>query len=163
MDCGVCDVDEGVFGSDLGFGDWGKMDFDSADIAEQIALKAVSLTHVRYAKGDQLGHALSWASLLPVFIGLGGFMSHFIFRRELQAMFFGLGLCVSEVINQVRWFVGSFILPSTFFSLHWLMRGCAVLNVWSTRLGLTWMIPATCYYTSFGPLSNLGRGKWGCT
>lgn len=88
-----------------GLGIGGKMDFDSADIAEQIALKAVSLTHVRYAKGDQLGHALSWASLLPVFIGLGGFMSHFIFRRELQAMFFGLGLCVSEVINQVRWFV----------------------------------------------------------
>jgi dolichyldiphosphatase len=87
------------------------MDFDSADIAEQIALKAVSLTHVRYAKGDQLGHALSWASLLPVFIGLGGFMSHFIFRRELQAMFFGLGLCVSEVINQVRWFVDSCHLP----------------------------------------------------
>ena len=103
--CGVCEVDEGFWDVVWGLGIGGKMDFDSADIAEQIALKAVSLTHVRYAKGDQLGHALSWASLLPVFIGLGGFMSHFIFRRELQAMFFGLGLCVSEVINQVRWFV----------------------------------------------------------
>lgn len=72
------------------------------DIAEKIALKAVSLTHVRYSKGDPLGHALSWASLLPVFIGLGGFLSHFIFRRELQAMFFGLGLVVSEFVNQVN-------------------------------------------------------------
>lgn len=77
------------------------MDLDSEDIAESIALKAVSLTHVRYAKGDLLGHALSWFSLLPVFIGLGGFTSHFIFRRELQAIFFGLGLIVNEVINQV--------------------------------------------------------------
>lgn len=77
------------------------MDLDSADIAETIALKAVSLTHVRYAKGDLLGHALSWFSLLPVFIGLGGFVSHFLFRRELQAMFFGLGLIVNEGINQV--------------------------------------------------------------
>lgn len=77
------------------------MDLDSADIAETIRLKAVSLTHVRYARGDLLGHALSWFSLLPVFIGLGGFMSHFLFRRELQAMFFGLGLILNEVINQV--------------------------------------------------------------
>jgi dolichyldiphosphatase len=61
----------------------------------------VSLTHVRYHKGDLLGHALSWFSLLPVFIALGGFMSHFFFRRELQAMFFALGLFVNEVINQV--------------------------------------------------------------
>jgi dolichyldiphosphatase len=44
---------------------------------------------------------LAWASLLPVFIGLGGFVTHFIFRRELQAFFFGLGLIVSEIINQV--------------------------------------------------------------
>lgn len=77
------------------------MGLDSADISETIALKAVSLTHVRYHKGDLLGHALSWFSLLPVFIALGGFMSHFFFRRELQAMFFALGLCVNEVINQI--------------------------------------------------------------
>lgn len=47
-----------------------------------------------------MGHLLAWASLLPVLIGLGGFISHFIFRRELQAMFFGLGLILSEIINQ---------------------------------------------------------------
>lgn len=77
------------------------MELGSAEIAETIALKAVTLTHVRYHQGDLLGHALSWFSLLPVFIALGGFMSHFIFRRELQAMFFGLGLIVNEIVNQV--------------------------------------------------------------
>jgi dolichyldiphosphatase len=71
-----------------------------ASIGQLTPLKAVSLTHVRYAKGDKLGHLLAWASLLPVMIGLGGFLSHFIFRRELQAMFFGLGLIISEIINQ---------------------------------------------------------------
>ena len=71
------------------------------DIEENIALKAVTMTHVRYARGDHLGHALSWFSLLPVFIGLGGFMTHFFFRREMQAMFFGLGLIVNELVNQV--------------------------------------------------------------
>ncbi|KAH9541738.1 hypothetical protein CY35_14G081600 [Sphagnum magellanicum] len=70
-------------------------------MTETIILRAVTLTHVRYRKGDDLGHALAWASLLPVFIGLGGFVTHFIFRRELQAFCFGLGLIVSEVINQV--------------------------------------------------------------
>jgi hypothetical protein len=39
---------------------------------------------------------------------LGGFMTHFFFRRELQAMFFGLGLIVNEVVNQVLT-----LLPST--------------------------------------------------
>jgi len=77
------------------------MELDSADIAETIALKAVTLTHVRYHKGDLLGHALSWFSLLPVFIALGGFVSHFLFRREMQAMFFALGLIVNEVVNQI--------------------------------------------------------------
>jgi dolichyldiphosphatase len=77
------------------------MDLDPADVAERIALKAVTLTHVRYARGDLLGHILLWFSLLPVFIGLGGFMTHFFFRRELQAMFFGLELIVNEVVNQV--------------------------------------------------------------
>ena len=80
---------------------------DSGHISETIALKAVSLTHVRYHKGDHLGHALSWFSLLPVFIALGGFVSHFLFRRELQAMFFALGLILNELINQVR----SLLLP----------------------------------------------------
>ncbi|CAK9219784.1 unnamed protein product [Sphagnum troendelagicum] len=70
-------------------------------MTQTIVLRAVTLTHVRYRKGDDLGHALAWASLLPVFIGLGGFVTHFIFRRELQAFFFGLGLIVSEIINRV--------------------------------------------------------------
>ncbi|KAI4349185.1 hypothetical protein L6164_009811 [Bauhinia variegata] len=64
-------------------------------------LKAVTLTHVRYRKGDQLGHFLAWVSLVPVFISLGGFVSHFIFRRELQGMFFALGLLISQVVNEV--------------------------------------------------------------
>ncbi|MBA0733149.1 hypothetical protein Gogos_017188, partial [Gossypium gossypioides] len=64
------------------------------------ALKAVSLTHVRYQRGDQLGHFLAWVSLVPVFISLGGFVSHFIFRRELQSMFFALGLVISQFINE---------------------------------------------------------------
>ncbi|KAJ7976994.1 lipid phosphate phosphatase gamma, chloroplastic [Quillaja saponaria] len=63
-------------------------------------LKAVTLTHVRYQKGDQLGHFLAWVSLVPVFISFGGFVSHFIFRRELQGMFFGLGLIISQIINE---------------------------------------------------------------
>lgn len=69
-------------------------------------LKAVTLTHVRYRKGDQLGHFLAWVSLVPVFISLGGFVSHFIFRRELQGMFFALGLVVSQFINELvkKWF-----------------------------------------------------------
>lgn len=63
--------------------------------------KAVTLTHVRYQKGDQLGHFLAWVSLVPVFISLGGFISHFIFRRELQGMFFAIGLIISQFINEI--------------------------------------------------------------
>ncbi|XP_010253560.1 PREDICTED: lipid phosphate phosphatase gamma, chloroplastic-like [Nelumbo nucifera] len=64
-------------------------------------LKAVTLTHVRYQKGDRLGHFLAWVSLIPVFISLGGFISHFVFRRELQGIFFALGLLISQFINEV--------------------------------------------------------------
>ncbi|KAL5995589.1 hypothetical protein ACLOJK_025653 [Asimina triloba] len=63
-------------------------------------LKAVTLTHVRYRRGDYFGHFLAWVSLIPVFISLGGFVSHFIFRRELQAMFFALGLLISQFMNE---------------------------------------------------------------
>ncbi|XP_058212868.1 lipid phosphate phosphatase gamma [Rhododendron vialii] len=63
-------------------------------------LKSVTLTHVRYQKGDQLGHFLAWISLVPVFISLGGFTAHFMFRRELQPMFFALGLVISQLINE---------------------------------------------------------------
>ncbi|KAL9264517.1 Lipid phosphate phosphatase gamma-like protein [Drosera capensis] len=41
------------------------------------SLKAVTLTHVRYAKGDPLGHFLAWISLIPIFISFAGFLSHF--------------------------------------------------------------------------------------
>ncbi|XP_071709817.1 lipid phosphate phosphatase gamma-like [Rutidosis leptorrhynchoides] len=64
-------------------------------------LRAVTLTHVRYFKGDQLGHFLAWISLVPVFITLGGFISHFLFRRELQGMFFAFGLLISQFINEL--------------------------------------------------------------
>nr|CAD1841937.1 unnamed protein product [Ananas comosus var. bracteatus] len=65
------------------------------------ALKAVTLTHVRYRRGDPLGHFLAWISLIPVFISLGGFVSHFLFRRELQGIFFALGLIVSQFLNEL--------------------------------------------------------------
>ncbi|GMY14708.1 Lipid phosphate phosphatase gamma, chloroplastic [Fagus crenata] len=64
-------------------------------------LKAVTLTHVRYQRGDQLGHFLAWISLVPVFISLGGFISHFIFRRELQGICFALGLIISQFVNEL--------------------------------------------------------------
>ncbi|XP_010543380.1 PREDICTED: lipid phosphate phosphatase gamma, chloroplastic [Tarenaya hassleriana] len=64
-------------------------------------LKAVTFTHVRYNRGDQLGHFLAWISLLPVFTGLVGSISHFLFRRELQGMLFFLGLLISQLINEV--------------------------------------------------------------
>ncbi|XP_039136798.1 lipid phosphate phosphatase gamma [Dioscorea cayenensis subsp. rotundata] len=67
----------------------------------QAALKAVTLTHVRYRRGDSLGHFLAWVSLIPVFISLGGFVSHFLFRRELQGFFFALGLIFSQVLNEL--------------------------------------------------------------
>ncbi|KAL7617382.1 lipid phosphate phosphatase gamma [Lactuca sativa] len=62
-------------------------------------LRAVTLTHVRYRRGDQLGHFLAWISLVPVFISLGGFISHFMFRRELQGMFFAIGLLIAQFIS----------------------------------------------------------------
>ncbi|EEF37138.1 dolichyldiphosphatase, putative [Ricinus communis] len=62
-------------------------------------LKAVTLTHVRYQRGDQLGHFLAWISLIPVFISLCGFVCHFIFRRELQGVFFAIGLMISQFIS----------------------------------------------------------------
>ncbi|XP_064985790.1 lipid phosphate phosphatase gamma-like isoform X4 [Musa acuminata AAA Group] len=69
--------------------------------APAAALKAVTLTHVRYPRGDSLGHFLAWVSLIPVFISFGGFISHFIFRRELQGLCFALGLIISQVINEL--------------------------------------------------------------
>lgn len=66
-----------------------------------LPLKAVTLTHVRYQKGDRLGYFLAWVSLVPVFISLGGFISHFIFRRELQGMFFAIGILISQFVNEV--------------------------------------------------------------
>ncbi|EPS61783.1 hypothetical protein M569_13007 [Genlisea aurea] len=63
-------------------------------------LKAVTLTHVRYQRGDHVGHLLAWISLIPVFISFGGFVSHFIFRRELQGLFFAVGLLISQFINE---------------------------------------------------------------
>ncbi|KAF8396626.1 hypothetical protein HHK36_018250 [Tetracentron sinense] len=64
-------------------------------------LKAVTLTLVRYQKGEQFGHFLACISLIPIFISLGGFVSHFIFRRELQAMFFAIGLLLSQFLNEL--------------------------------------------------------------
>ncbi|KAE8796325.1 Dolichyldiphosphatase 1 [Hordeum vulgare] len=65
------------------------------------ALKAITLTHVRYHRGDRVGLFLAWVSLVPVFISLGGFVSHFMFRRELQGICFAAGLLVSQVLNEL--------------------------------------------------------------
>ncbi|CAN6581076.1 unnamed protein product [Malus baccata var. baccata] len=65
------------------------------------SLKAVTLTYVQYRRGDQLGHFLAWISLVPVFINFGGFFCHFFFRRELQGMFFFVGLVISQIINEL--------------------------------------------------------------
>ncbi|KZV14441.1 lipid phosphate phosphatase gamma, chloroplastic [Dorcoceras hygrometricum] len=72
-----------------------------SDAIPSATLKAVTLTHVRYRRGDQIGHLLAWISLVPVFISLGGFVSHFIFRRELQGIFLAIGLLISQVFNEV--------------------------------------------------------------
>jgi dolichyldiphosphatase len=65
------------------------------------SLKAITLTHVRYRPGDHLGLFLAWVSLIPVFISLGGFVSHFLFRRELQGLCFAAGLLVSQALNEL--------------------------------------------------------------
>ncbi|KMZ58578.1 Long Chain Base 1-Phosphate Phosphatase [Zostera marina] len=64
------------------------------------AMKAITLTHVRYHRGDALGHFLAWVSLVPVFISIGGFISHVLFRRELQGIFFAVGLLISQAVNE---------------------------------------------------------------
>ncbi|KAF3331732.1 lipid phosphate phosphatase gamma [Carex littledalei] len=65
------------------------------------AMKALTLTHVRYQRGDPLGLFLAWVSLIPVFISLGGFVSHFLFRREIQGLCFTLGLLISQFLNEL--------------------------------------------------------------
>ncbi|WCJ34556.1 Phosphatidic acid phosphatase (PAP2) family protein [Euphorbia peplus] len=67
---------------------------------DQPPLRAVTLTHVRYQKNDHLGHFLAWISLVPIFISLGGFICHFLFRREIQTMFFALGLIIAQFISE---------------------------------------------------------------
>ncbi|KAM7266574.1 hypothetical protein ACFE04_004471 [Oxalis oulophora] len=59
------------------------------------------MTHIRYQNGDKLGHFLAWISLLPVFISLPGFFSYFIFQREIQPIFFFLGLLFNQFISQL--------------------------------------------------------------
>jgi dolichyldiphosphatase len=73
------------------------------EMAESVppALKAITLTHVRYRRGDPLGLFLAWVSLIPVFISLGGFVSHFLFRRELQGICFAAELLVSQFLNEL--------------------------------------------------------------
>jgi PAP2 superfamily len=65
------------------------------------ALKAITLTYVRYQRGDPFGLCLAWVSLIPVFISLGGFVSHFLFRREIQGLCFTLGLLISQFLNEL--------------------------------------------------------------
>ncbi|XP_078159897.1 phosphatidic acid phosphatase (PAP2) family protein [Carex rostrata] len=65
------------------------------------AMKAITLTYVRYQRGDPFGLFLAWVSLIPVFISFGGFVSHFLFRREIQGLFFTLGLIISQFLNEL--------------------------------------------------------------
>ncbi|CAD5186571.1 unnamed protein product [Musa acuminata subsp. malaccensis] len=91
-------------------------DLNQAVSALRPRLKVVN-PNIRYPRGDSLGHFLVWVSLIPVFISFGGFISHFIFRRELQGLCFALGLIISQVINEL---IKSSIQQS---------RPCAVLEV----------------------------------
>ncbi|KAE8713203.1 Lipid phosphate phosphatase gamma [Hibiscus syriacus] len=139
------------------------------------ALKAVSLTHVRYQRGDQLGHFLAWVSLVPVFISLGGFVSHFIFRRELQVMFFALGLVISQFINalikksvqQARpetcallemcdshgWWPSSHSQYMFFFTIYFTLLTCkGIGGIWNVRtkwaaLFLPWSLAVLTMYS----------------
>ncbi|KXJ29550.1 dolichyldiphosphatase 1 [Exaiptasia diaphana] len=62
--------------------------------------KPVSLTHVEYPKGDYLGFALAWCSLMPIHI-IVGMITLIIFRRELHTVTFLGGLFVNEILNMV--------------------------------------------------------------
>jgi dolichyldiphosphatase len=79
----------------------GAADYQEMAASVLPSLKAITLTHVRYRRGDPLGLFLAWVSLVPVFISLGGFVSHFLFRRELQGLCFAAGLLVSQVLNEL--------------------------------------------------------------
>ena len=79
----------------------GAADYQEMAASLPPSLKAIPLTHVRYRRGDPLGLFLAWVSLVPVFISLGGFVSHFLFRRELQGLCFAAGLLVSQVLNEL--------------------------------------------------------------
>ncbi|MBA0693141.1 hypothetical protein Goari_010647, partial [Gossypium aridum] len=86
-----------------------------------------------YQRGDQLGHFLAWVSLVPVFISLGGFVSHFYFRRELQGMFFGLGLLISHFINELikKSGIGGIWKVTTKWAALFLPWSSAVLTMYS--------------------------------
>ncbi|CAI9780161.1 unnamed protein product [Fraxinus pennsylvanica] len=121
-------------------------------------LKAVTLTHVMYQRGDQFGHFLAWISLVPVFISLGGFVSHFIFRRELQGMFFALGLLISQFINEIIKTSVQQARPET----------CALLEIQKPIVGCGTSCVAFggLYYVFEGVfgVSHGGSGlRWSCT
>ncbi|KAF3779815.1 Lipid phosphate phosphatase gamma [Nymphaea thermarum] len=82
-----------------------------------MVLKAITLTHVCYQRGDMLGLLLAWISLVPVFISLSGFFSHFIFHHELQAIFFALGLTISQFLNELSLLPPILLPPSLLLPL----------------------------------------------
>jgi len=60
--------------------------------------KVLSLTHVEYLEGDNMGKFFAIFSLLPLAIVII-FLTTFFFRRDLHTMTFGIGVIVNYVAN----------------------------------------------------------------
>jgi len=60
--------------------------------------KVLSLTHVEYLEGDNVGKFFAIFSLLPLAIVII-FLTTFFFRRDLHTMTFGIGVIVNYVAN----------------------------------------------------------------
>ncbi|ELT95926.1 hypothetical protein CAPTEDRAFT_219287 [Capitella teleta] len=72
-------------------------DFSDRDRSEWTS---ISLTHIEYIKGDNLGKLLALFSLLPVALGIS-FGTLIIFRRDLHTICFLAGLILDEGVNWV--------------------------------------------------------------
>jgi len=68
------------------------------DDNEEESWKVLSLTHVEYLEGDNVGKFFAIFSLLPLAIVII-FLTTFFFRRDLHTMTFGIGVIVNYVAN----------------------------------------------------------------
>lgn len=60
----------------------------------------LALTLIEYPKDDFIGKAFAYSSLIPLVI-LIGFSTLILFRRDLQTLFFFVGIILSELVNYV--------------------------------------------------------------